>query len=144
MLKHATYPQTHPFVDQSVFFQGQHAVKNQSVKLTLQLYNLEKLFLPEKRKCTLLLPAACVLPDSFSCSGLFAVGRDGGTHLKEKDNAMLFSNTTYQHCKKSAQVFQNRLVQIAIGIAIPSTASYHDKRLSSPPLKSITLHFKHN
>jgi hypothetical protein len=83
MLMHATYPQTHPFVDQSVFFQSQLAEKIQSVKLTLQLYNLGKLFLPEKSKHTLLLPAAYVLPDSFSFSGLFAVGRGGGTHLKK-------------------------------------------------------------
>ncbi|WVZ23405.1 hypothetical protein V8G54_001949 [Vigna mungo] len=29
----------------------------------------------------LLLPPACVEPDSFSCSGLFDVGNEGGIHL---------------------------------------------------------------
>lgn len=33
---------------------------------------------------TLLLPAACVGPDSFSCSGLFAVGNEGGIHLRKQ------------------------------------------------------------
>jgi len=36
-----------------------------------------------KNESTLLLPPACVEPDSFSCSGLFDVGNEGGIHLKK-------------------------------------------------------------
>jgi len=34
---------------------------------------------------TLLLPPACVEPDSFSCSGLFDVGNEGGIHLRKEN-----------------------------------------------------------
>lgn len=50
---------------------------------------------------TLLLPAANVVPDSFSCSGLLTVGRGGGIHLDihmEERNASYqeFTRPTYQ------------------------------------------------
>ena len=47
---------------------------------------------------TLLLPAAYVAVESFSCSGLFVVGRGGGTHLQKNKKAM-----HHQYCLNTSE-----------------------------------------
>jgi len=45
------------------------------------IIEVEYILIKKTIESTLLLPAACVEPDSLSCSGLLAIGNAGGIHL---------------------------------------------------------------